>query len=406
MINKKDMSSILIIFLFLSLLSVIYFKYFMKTKETFIDSISQYFVSFDNINDFDNFIENPSFNDDYINNNLLIFKRCYNVENAFAEKLLDNNVTIDNILGDIFELTTAYDICIHKYIKYTADFNEINSSITNDIYNFFNCKNKGNQIEGNVYVLFGQIPYLKDNNNSLTVQFNNTTQSYSAFIDTNNSNNGPILYVYYIIYSNYKSDYTLITNPNNTFDNLILPLLEIYKSKDNACNTKTINGYLAGCVSTTPLYNTNEAGNGSGSLLNTHINSVTSKLNTLLNDKINIDFNQIYKSSVTNVSSGVISCPNSKTLIANALNIPISNLDIATSFISNPFQTICPNSLDTNIYINKLDKNVTGYSARCTDDKGTNSTNTGNITNYLTLYFVNKKLFVSSSQYIFKKIPM
>ena len=421
---KNNFIVIIAIVAFLSLVFILWPKIFSNNKENFINSIDQYFQSLKtgintaNLNEFDNIVANPHFIDDYNNTNLLIFKRCYNVKDAFAEELLNNNLPYTNLLLPIFDSNTNIDLCIHKFIKYTSDFGEISSSISNDITNFYNCKNKQHKIKGDVYVLFGQIPYLKnDNDHSMSVQFNNDTQSYTSYasIDSDTQNvetNGPTIYVYYIIYSNYKSNYKLISD-DNTFDKTILPTLEKYASKDNACNTKSNTGYLAGCVSTKPLYNTNEANNGPGTSLNKHISSVSKDLLTNIKDITEVDYNNIYNQidKSTKTSSGVLSCPNSKTTIATALNIPASSLDMATSFINSPFETLCiDGSIDKNIYVNKLPKDVSAYSARCTNDKGTESTDGAVITNYLTLYFVNKRQFIISNngsvpEYMFDVTP-
>lgn len=449
--SKKDFTIIILIVIILITL-YIFMPNILTNKEDFISSIDKYFtllnsgINSNNLNLYDNFIENAQLLDDYNSSDpkLLIYKRCYRLDNVYAESLMNNNVSIKNIFGDIFNFDSNFDICIHKYIKYTADFGEIESSIINDITNFYNCKNRKNKnnpkIEGNVYVLFGQIPYLKnENDNSMSIQFNDNTQSYKSYINKNNNGmidlTGGIVYVYYIIYGNYKSDYTIISDSNNTFSNY-LPQLDKYTSTDNACKTENNNGFLGGCVSTMPQYNTNQAGNGQGSLLNKHITSVSSSLRDKFNDNSNIDFNNIYRTMVnmessnapnsiragtstpngvscTRPSSGILSCPNSRTLIANALNIDVSSLDVASSFISNGFITQCSNNdnNDKNIYINKIKQDVSPYSSRCLSDGGGSlGTDTGNITTYMTLYILNKKKFIVSHngitpEYMFRTLP-
>jgi len=327
--------------------------------------------------------------DDYTSNFMLLFKRCYNFPAMYAEMLLTpyelhDSTSIFNF-KDLISNTNAENLsnlCIHKYVKYTNTVNDIISSIKNDVQNFHDCKillNKNNnpEIIGNVYLLMAQIPYMIDNKgNTISTKFDSESLGYTSYLDQNSNPSNPIttgkiIYIYYLIYDCYDSNYNQLTVENNKgkFEKYVLPNLDKYASNDESCLSKCSqddpSGYLCGCISTIPLttngkiYNSNNPGD-----LDLSINAVGSSYKSLLDL---VKTNNIYSDQINKLEN--LSDPD--TCKSSLNSSKLSDSDVADL--------------------------KGGYAGRCVN----NTTSSATITNYMTLYKINQNVFKTSGEQLF-----
>jgi hypothetical protein len=300
--------------------------------------------------EYDNMILTNNGIDDYEYNYKLIFKRCYNFPKNFAEKLLlttDTNsnlitsVPYANIFRDIIDTSiNISNLCIHKYVKYTDTINDILNSIDADIEDFYSKKlllipDNEKSIVGNVYLLMSQIPYMVDQkHNMISVKYDSDSLGYTSYYKKDKKTDNAILsgkkvYIYYIIYDSYTSDYTQIPiNTSGKFEKKLLPLLQKYASSDESClttcdiNDKNKNGYMCGCISTIPykknknIYDQNNPSDD----LDYSINAIGSDFRSLLsmNSSENFDATSIKRNlsptDITDLNGGYAGrCLNNET---------------------------------------------------------------------------------------------